>query len=109
MIDELKSEARNYRQWYLRDNFYARNVLHPVGDIFGTQLDVHAIEIKAYTDLLAKHERVLQMLEIAEKAVNRSRELFAYCAGPTRDVKTGKLLDGARICSDALAEIESLK
>ena len=57
----------------------------------------------------AKHERVLQALEIAEKAVNRSRELFAYCAGPTRDVKTGKLLDGARLCSEAIAEIESLK
>lgn len=66
-MTDTKSEARNYRQWYLRDNFYARNVLHPVGDIFGTQLDVHAIEIKAYTDLLAKHERVLQALKEASK------------------------------------------
>ena len=64
---------------------------------------------EVYKDLKAKHERVLQMLEVAEKAVNRSRELFAYCAGPTRDVKTGKLLDGARLCSEAIAEIESLK
>lgn len=101
---EPKSEARNYRQWYLRDNFYARNVLHPVGDIFGTQIDVHAIEIKAYTDLLAKHERVLQMLEIAKRALVAITKRHDWM--PEMGQCICKEHKGAY---EAIAQIESLK
>ena len=106
MTDTPKSEAITFDEWWTEWN-RCRCGLSDHARMSASNAwyrQRHALD-----DLLAKHERVLQMLEIAEKAVNRSRELFAYCAGPTRDVKTGKLLDGARICSDALAEIESLK
>lgn len=58
---------REYREWYLKDNFYERNVIHPVGDIFGTQIDVHAIEMRAYLEALAQAEKLAAALFAIKK------------------------------------------
>lgn len=96
---------REYREWYLKDNFYQRNVIHPVGDIFGTQIDVHAIEMRAYLEALAQAEK----LEAALRHIDG--DFHGYCAICCEFGKTGEeiLKHYSKLSANALLEFEKWK
>lgn len=39
------------REFWIKKDYYAKGILHPVDDLFGSPLDIHVIEKSAYDDL----------------------------------------------------------
>lgn len=65
----------------------------------------------AYRNLLAKHERVLKALEVAEAAIERAIPEFQWVTNGIKMNETQHIRLGDAICllHDSLAQIESLK
>lgn len=99
------------REWFVKDNYYARNILHPVGDIFGSALDVRVIERKAYDELEAKLKVAVEALEFYANADHWEKtKPLTYTIINKSDIEEGDTLIlsniGGKRARQALKEME---
>lgn len=115
-MSDTKSEAREF--WINTELHEWEVDIEPMKPRYSDNMDliVHVIEMSSYQDLKAKHERVLQMLEVAEKALKqiagpRKKDGSYFYSIPEiqRMGDDGADTDNARYALEKINKIESLK